>query len=190
MDLSQILSEDEKNNFFVSEIVEFFKKDIYTPKRFLKDLTGIYGLHVWVNDDGKLVVHHSNEGDLLKLPTRLQIKGFLKPNKIKYTKDLASNIDEIERIINNNRFSQEHYLDTYIMFFFSIRQVNDRIVIGNGRDRNHFRALKQALSFFDRIYCHHILAYNRLKLANIVIDLTDVKPPQPKRLVARRSTRG
>ena len=70
MDLSQILSEDEKNNFFVSEIGEFIKKEIYTPKRILKDLTGIYGLLVRVNDNGKLVAHHSNDRDLMKLPTR------------------------------------------------------------------------------------------------------------------------
>ena len=145
LDLSQILQEDEKNIFFFSEIAKFIKKEIYTFKRILKDLTGIYGLQVRVNDDGKLVAHHSKEGDLLKLPTRLQIKGFCERNKIKYTKNLASKIDEIERIINNNRFSQEQHLDTYIMFFLSIRQINDRTVIGNGRDPHHFRASATSL---------------------------------------------
>ena len=81
-------------------------------------MTDTFCSQVRVNDDGQLVAYHSNEGDQLKLPTRLQIKGFLVRNKIKYTKNLASNIDEIERIINNNRFSQEHYLDTYIIFSF------------------------------------------------------------------------
>ena len=49
--------------------------------------------------------------------------------------------------------------------------------------------VQQALSFFDRIYCHHIQAINILQLANIMIYLTYVKPPQPRRLVARQSTR-
>ena len=53
----------KKTIFFVSEIDEFIKKEIYTPK---EDLTGIHGLQVRVNDDGKLVAHHINEGDLLK----------------------------------------------------------------------------------------------------------------------------
>ena len=105
-----------KKKNFVSEIKEFIKKEIYTPKRILKDLTGIYGLQVQVNDDGKLVAHHSNEEDLLKLPTRLQIKGFLVRNKIKYTKNLASNIDEIERIINND-LSVRKTIWTHILCF-------------------------------------------------------------------------
>ena len=53
-----------------------------------------------------------------------------------------------------------------------------------------FVLVQQALSFFDRIYCHHIIDINRLQLAYIVIDLTKVKAPQPRKLVARQSTRG
>ena len=53
-----------------------------------------------------------------------------------------------------------------------------------------FVLVQQVLSLFDRKYCHHILVINSLQLTDKVIDLTYVDPPQPRRLVARQSTRG
>ncbi len=45
-------------------------------------------------------------------------------------------------------------------------------------------------TFIDLAYCHHILAINRLELANIILDQTYVKPVEPRRLFVRKTTKG
>lgn len=45
-------------------------------------------------------------------------------------------------------------------------------------------------TFLDLAYCHHILAINYLDLANIILDPTYVKPPEPRRLQARKGKKG
>ena len=44
------------------------------------------------------------QGGLIKIPSRLQIKGFIDRNKEKFSKSQSNNIDEIEKIKNKNRF--------------------------------------------------------------------------------------
>ena len=46
------------------------------------------------------------------------------------------------------------------------------------------------LTFIDLAYCHHILAINKLELANIILDQTYVKPVEPRRLFVRKTTKG
>ena len=45
-------------------------------------------------------------------------------------------------------------------------------------------------TYLDRAYCHHILAINRLEVANIVIDPTFIPATMKRTLVAKRSKRG
>ena len=45
-------------------------------------------------------------------------------------------------------------------------------------------------TFLDLAYCQHILAINKLNLANIILDPTFVKAAEPRRLVVRKTKRG
>ena len=45
-------------------------------------------------------------------------------------------------------------------------------------------------TFCDLAYCHHILALNRLQLANITLDPTYIEKPEPRRLHVRKTKRG
>ena len=65
--------------------------------------------------------------------------------------------------------------NTEKLFYFSIREINDKIVRS---------------SFLDLAYCHHILAINRLNLANIILDPSYIQPPEPRRLAERKINRG
>ena len=45
-------------------------------------------------------------------------------------------------------------------------------------------------TFLDVAYCHHILALNKFKLANIIIDPMYVEPEKPRWLESRKIRRG
>ena len=45
-------------------------------------------------------------------------------------------------------------------------------------------------TFLDLAYCHHILAINRLQIADIILDPTYIKPVEPRRLAVRDTKRG
>ena len=45
-------------------------------------------------------------------------------------------------------------------------------------------------TYLDLAYCHHILAINKLNLANIILDPTYVKPVEPRRLQVRKTKKG
>ena len=64
------------------------------------------------------------------------------------------------------------FLKNEKLFFFSIREINDKLV--------------RSSSFLDLAYRHHILAINRLNLANIILDPFYIQPPEPRRLAVRK----
>jgi hypothetical protein len=118
---------------------------------------------------------------LIPLTTRSQIKSFVDRNKVHYTNDDCTNLDIIEHVIDQNRFSHDHVLNPSKMFFFSIRKVNCQIKVSNGSDiliifefviqvyffLNQHMVFKEkyTLAAFERIdkACHfHPIAYMRL----------------------------
>ena len=76
---------------------------------------------------------------IIAIPTRERIASYIyNSNRYNSDKEYNSNIDKIEEYVNNNRWSDKAMSDHSYMFFFSSRETNDKIIIDDGSEDNHF----------------------------------------------------
>ena len=68
-----------------------------------------------------------------------------------FDKKENSNLDLIEEYINDNRWSSKSMNDHSQMFFFSSKEKDDKICVGNGSEEDHFNVCMTSYALLLRI---------------------------------------